>query len=303
MIFSRIGQRLKLIGEKIENFSYEMGLVRTQPAYLTYTLAVNDIQTQTQDFLYNRNKRMNENLYDGQNASLVSTNFISTCAKVNEKVTIGTGGSIWFYASLIGPVTIGKNSAVLEHSKLEAKNDKPILIGDDVTIQPGCHIGPGVTIGNNVTIKAGAVIEEGVSIESNVIICQGAVVKEGSIVRSLELWSGNPAQKIRIVENSELSKLAEDVLLNSKQASINQKEITKDVLEVCFERQAFLDRKFWADDILEDIYNEGNTEIVYLNYSKPVNQNPERRGLIYNKGDDKGQEASLMQLEKEAKIL
>lgn len=121
-------------------------------------------------------------------------------------------------ASIIGAVTIGKNSGIWFNCVLRG-DVEPITIGENTNIQDGsvvhCTRGGGRTIiGNNVTIghKAlihachlqdasfigmGAVIMDNVIVETGAMVAAGSLVTPNKIIRKGEIWAGNPAKFFR----------------------------------------------------------------------------------------------------------
>jgi UDP-3-O-[3-hydroxymyristoyl] glucosamine N-acyltransferase len=69
------------------------------------------------------------------------------------------------------------------------------IIGDFVTVSPGCHISGNVKIGDRVFIGTGAVILEKVSICDDVIIGAGAVVAKS--ITEPGTYVGVPVKKIK----------------------------------------------------------------------------------------------------------
>jgi carbonic anhydrase/acetyltransferase-like protein (isoleucine patch superfamily) len=102
-----------------------------------------------------------------------------------------------------------------------------IFIGANSNVQDGCiltsrvgHtlIGKGVTIGHLAQIHSatvddycligmGSIIREGAHIETESFVAAGAVVGPGQVVRSGELWVGNPARKLKDLSEKERQRL------------------------------------------------------------------------------------------------
>jgi gamma-carbonic anhydrase len=102
-----------------------------------------------------------------------------------------------------------------------------IFIGQDTNIQDGCivtartqHtiIGNGVTIGHLAQLHSctvhdyaligmGSVLNAGVVVEREAMVAAGAIVAEHTLVRSGELWVGNPARKVRDLTEAQRQKL------------------------------------------------------------------------------------------------
>ena len=65
-------------------------------------------------------------------------------------------------------------------------------------VHPSASVAPDAVLGEGVMVAAGAVVESGA------MVAAGAVVTPRKIVRSGELWAGNPAQKLRDITEKDL---------------------------------------------------------------------------------------------------
>jgi len=142
--------------------------------------------------------------------------------------TIGEGTSIWQFTIVLPQAQIGKNCNINAHCFVE--ND--VIIGDNVTVKCGVYIWDGIRLSNNVfigpnatfindnyprskeypdeflktrvesgaSIGAGAIILGGISIGKNAMIGAGSVVTKN--VPDNELWIGNPARFVKMIQNN-----------------------------------------------------------------------------------------------------
>ena len=132
--------------------------------------------------------------------------------------TIGEGSFVAETAALIGDVVIGKQSSIWYHCVLRGDGNY-IRVGDRTNIQDGtivhinsgdypCIIGSDVSIGHAAIVHActledwafvgmGATVLDGAVVESYGIVAANALVAPGKVVKSRELWVGNPARKLR----------------------------------------------------------------------------------------------------------
>jgi carbonic anhydrase/acetyltransferase-like protein (isoleucine patch superfamily) len=119
-----------------------------------------------------------------------------------------------------------------EHLAAEEQRDPKhggggIFIGNDTNVQDGCVItarsqptiiGNGVTIGHLAQLHSctvhdycligmGSIIQPGVIVETECLIGAGSVVPANTIVGRGELWLGNPARKIRMLKDTEITRL------------------------------------------------------------------------------------------------
>ena len=120
-------------------------------------------------------------------------------------------------ATLIGEVEIGANCGIWYGCIL--RGDGPgIRIGENSNLQDGTvvHVaarGLLTTVGRNVSVGHMALLHAceiqddsfiGAVVESGAMVAAGAVVTPRKIVRSGELWAGNPAQKLRDITEKDL---------------------------------------------------------------------------------------------------
>uniref|UniRef100_A0A6T6LRN5 Uncharacterized protein n=1 Tax=Rhodosorus marinus TaxID=101924 RepID=A0A6T6LRN5_9RHOD len=135
---------------------------------------------------------------------IVSSNvFLAPCASLVGSVSVGSGSSVWYGATIRGddaPVLIGEETNIQDGVAVFAKNmDRkyqnvpiPTIIGDRVTIGHGAVVNNAV-LENECLIGMGVVIGVGSKICSNSIVAAGSVVPTFATVPSGELWAGVPA--------------------------------------------------------------------------------------------------------------
>lgn len=128
--------------------------------------------------------------------------FVAPNASVIGDVTIGKNTSVWYGALVRGDVqkiTIGDGCSIGDRSVLHVvkiQGDYPIVIGNNVTVGPGAIV-HGATLENNVNVGAGAQVLDGSVVETGSIIEAGSVVTPGTRVKRNTLWAGTPAKMIR----------------------------------------------------------------------------------------------------------
>lgn len=142
--------------------------------------------------------------------SVDSTVFIAPGAHIIGDVRIGSHASIWYNCVLRGDINfiqIGERTNIQDGSILHLENDRPCVVGNDVTVGHrallhGCRIDDGVLIG------MGAIILNGAHIKKGAVIGAGAVVKENMIVQAYEMVVGVPG---RVVKKMPPSRLDENI--------------------------------------------------------------------------------------------
>jgi carbonic anhydrase/acetyltransferase-like protein (isoleucine patch superfamily) len=138
--------------------------------------------------------------------------YIDETALVIGDVTIGPDSSIWPMTVARGDVhsiTIGKCTNVQDGSILHVAHDGkflpggyPLVIGDNVTVGHRVTL-HACTVGNNCLIGISATIMDGAELGDGLIIGAGALVPTGKKLKGGYLYVGNPARRIRELNNKE----------------------------------------------------------------------------------------------------
>jgi carbonic anhydrase/acetyltransferase-like protein (isoleucine patch superfamily) len=127
-----------------------------------------------------------------------------------------------FYGAVLrgdkNKIILGSNSNVQDRAvistvpSLESGFPADVKIGEYVTIGHGALI-TSSTIGNRVLIGQGAIIEAGCVVEDQSMVAAGAVVLPGTLIKTGEMWAGNPAKFVRKLSEDE-TKFLEAVSTN-----------------------------------------------------------------------------------------
>ncbi len=159
--------------------------------------------------------------YKGKLPVVDNSVYIAEGVRIIGDVTIEENTSIWFNSVIRGDVNyvrIGKNCNIQDGTVIHVssygfsargKKGSPTILGNNVTIGHNATI-HACKIGNYSLIGMGSVILDQSVIENNAFIAAGAVVTPGSLVKSKELWAGNPAKFVRIINETE-----EKLLINT----------------------------------------------------------------------------------------
>jgi gamma-carbonic anhydrase len=145
--------------------------------------------------------------------------FIAHGARLIGEVEIGDDSSVFFNSVLrgdINSITIGKRTNIQDNCTIHVASDKPVVVGDDVTVGHNvvihaCEIGDNVTIGMSATIMNGAVVG------SNSIVAAGSLVTRNKVFPAGVLILGNPAKMIR--------KLTDDEIAGNRKMAIKYKGV------------------------------------------------------------------------------
>lgn len=172
---------------------------------------------------------------DPQNQNNGEEAFIHPLADVHT-ARIGNNTKVWQFSIILKQARVGDNCNINSHTFIENN----VVIGDNVTVKCGVYlwdgirieddvfIGPNVTFTNDkyprsknypveyqqVVVKKGASIGANSTILGGVCIGQNAMIGAGSVVsRDVpegELWVGNPASFVRVIELAKGLSVVED---------------------------------------------------------------------------------------------
>ena len=134
----------------------------------------------------------------------------ASSATIVGDVHLGAGCSIWYGAVLRGDdarITLGERVNVQDLTMIHADPDKPLTIGNDVTIGHGAIIHC-VSIGSNTLIGMGSVLLEDVVVGDHCLIAAGAVVPPGSQIPDGSLVLGVTGKVVREVTDEERESFA-----------------------------------------------------------------------------------------------
>jgi carbonic anhydrase/acetyltransferase-like protein (isoleucine patch superfamily) len=106
---------------------------------------------------------------------------------------------------------MGSKVNVQDNATVHATYEKaPTNIGNNVSIAHNAIV-HGCTIHDNVLIGMGAIVMDHAVIHSNSIIGAGSVVLENTIVESGCIYAGNPAKKIKEVDEAHVKGLIDRI--------------------------------------------------------------------------------------------
>ena len=157
----------------------------------------------------------NIRIYNNKSPQIGNNCYIDTSSVIIGNVTIGDDSSIWCNSVIRGDVSfikIGKNTNIQDLTMLHVTHyrldldikDKPLIIGDNVTIGHNCCL-HACNILDNVLIGMGSTVLDGAIINSNIIVGAGSVVTSNKTLQSGYLYYGNPLKQIRPLTKEEIS--------------------------------------------------------------------------------------------------
>ena len=144
--------------------------------------------------------------YEGKTPNIDASAFVAPGAAVIGDVTIGAEASIWYGCVLRGDdhwIRVGPRTSVQDGTVIHVSLDThPTDIGSDVVIGHGVRL-HGCTLKDRCLIGIGAIVLDGVVVETGAIVAAGALVAPGKRVPGGELWVGNPARRVRAINDQE----------------------------------------------------------------------------------------------------
>ncbi|MFT6077254.1 MAG: carbonic anhydrase/acetyltransferase-like protein (isoleucine patch superfamily) [Myxococcota bacterium] len=161
--------------------------------------------------------------YRGLTPIIDPSTWIAPNAFVCGDVTIGKNVGIWFGCSIRGDVAkihIGDDTNIQDNSIIHvtranhAQNKTgdagaPTYIGKGVTIGHGAII-HACTIEDYAFIGMGAIVMDLSKVEKYGMLAAGAVLTPGKVIKSGQIWAGNPAKYFR-----DLTKIESDYINTS----------------------------------------------------------------------------------------
>ncbi len=142
------------------------------------------------------------------------TVFIAEGVVLVGDIEIAEKSNIWYNTVIradVNFVRIGKKCNIQDGTVIhvssygfsaKGKKGSPTIISDNVTIGHNATI-HACEIGNNSLIGMGSVILDQSKIEEFAFIAAGALITPGTLVKSKELWAGNPGRFVRKISDTE----------------------------------------------------------------------------------------------------
>ncbi len=154
--------------------------------------------------------------YRNAEPKIDKSSFIASSAIISGDVKIGKNSGIWYGCVLRGDVTkivIGDNTNIQDNCVLHgtrphhAQNKTgaegaPVLVGNGVTIGHGAIIHACI-IEDFSFIGMGSIVMDLARVESFGMLAAGAVLTPKKVVKSGQIWAGNPAKYFRDMTEEE----------------------------------------------------------------------------------------------------
>ena len=133
--------------------------------------------------------------------------WVADNAVVAGDIEIGEKSSVWFGVQMRGDVheiRIGARTNIQDNAVVHVtRNLSGTYIGDDVTIGHGAIL-HACQVEDKCLIGMGAIILDEAVIETGAMVAAGALVPPKKVVKSGQLWGGNPAKYMRDLKPEEV---------------------------------------------------------------------------------------------------
>jgi carbonic anhydrase/acetyltransferase-like protein (isoleucine patch superfamily) len=147
---------------------------------------------------------------------IAETAYVDPTAVVIGDVHLAAEVSVWPLAVIRGDVNhirIGEKSNIqdgcilhVSHKTADDPKGGPLLIGKGVTVGHGVILHACV-IGDFCLVGMGSTILDKAIMEPYSLLAAGSVLPSGKIIKTGELWLGNPAKKIKDLSQSQIDSL------------------------------------------------------------------------------------------------
>jgi gamma-carbonic anhydrase len=149
--------------------------------------------------------------FEGRRPDVSRAAFVAASADVTGEVELGDGASVWYGAVLradLAPIKLGTGSNVQDGAVMHVAEDRPCLLGDDVTVGHRAIL-HGCSIGDRCLIGMGAILLDGSVIGEESIVGAGALVTQGKSFPPRSMILGSPAKVARELRPDEVAGLRE----------------------------------------------------------------------------------------------
>jgi gamma-carbonic anhydrase len=130
------------------------------------------------------------------------------------------------YAGDVSAIKIGTCVTVGDRAMIHSSG-QIASIGNRVMIGSGANI-HGCTLDDECKVGHMATVLDKATVQKHAIVADGSVVTPGTVVKTRELWSGNPAKFERELTSTEISQLAYEVADSVELSVAHAEECAKD---------------------------------------------------------------------------
>lgn len=148
--------------------------------------------------------------------AIADSAYIDQAAVIIGEVEIADDVSVWPMVVIRGDVnsiTIGARSNIQDGCVLHVTHRSefnpaggPLVIGSDVTVGHGAVL-HACQIDDYCLVGMGSTVLDGAHMEHHSMLGAGSVLPPGKIIKTGELWVGNPAKKAKVLTESQQQSL------------------------------------------------------------------------------------------------
>jgi carbonic anhydrase/acetyltransferase-like protein (isoleucine patch superfamily) len=134
--------------------------------------------------------------FEGKSPQVAPDAFVAPTAVLVGDVVVESGASVWFGAVLRGDfnrIVVGAGTTVQDNSVIHSAEDRPTLIGRNVTIGH-LSMAEGCTIEDGALVGMGSIVLHRATVGSRTMLAAGTVVREGQELPPEVLAAGVPAE-------------------------------------------------------------------------------------------------------------
>jgi carbonic anhydrase/acetyltransferase-like protein (isoleucine patch superfamily) len=138
--------------------------------------------------------------------------YIAPTSDVIGKVTLRTGSSVWFHATLradVNAIEIGEQTNIQDNAVLHVTKDQGLSIGKRCTVGHGAIL-HACSIEDDCLIGMGSIILDGSHIGKESLVGAGALVPPNKSFPPRSLIIGSPAKAIKTLTDEELQRMKDN---------------------------------------------------------------------------------------------
>jgi len=159
--------------------------------------------------------------HHGKSPDIHPSAFIAPRACLIGDVTVGAHASVWYNCVLradLAPIVIGARSNIQDGTVIHVEGPRkgrsgtrlPTIVGEDalvghMAVLHGCRISDRGFVG------MGSIVMDGAQVGPEAMLAAGALLPPHKAIPARELWTGRPAKLARMLRDSELAAMRDQV--------------------------------------------------------------------------------------------
>ena len=164
--------------------------------------------------------------FGGKEPKIAESSFVDSSALVIGDVRLKEGASVWPGAILRADddyVEIGRNSAVMDATFIEAPRGMPVIIGNGCLVSHACRL-HGCRIEDESMVGIGAIVMDGAVIGSRSIVGAGSLISPGTKIPGGSVVVGSPGKVTRQTSPSDTDRLRSDLKNIARKVAMYREE-------------------------------------------------------------------------------